>query len=247
MDTESATRDWYARYRVETGADRNDLLLNPEVLYQYLATEAAVISALRSARLERETARILDVGCGKGIGLGRFVRLGFPPDNLYGIDLLPELIDAARAAHPTAHFACDDASHMSFESATFDLVTESTMFVQVTDPGLADRIAQEMRRVTKPGGYLLLIDWRYGKPRNPHYLAVSPTRIRSLFPDCTVVTRSGAALVPPVGRRLSRYAPWAYFPIQRLFPFLVGLRVTLLSAPSGSTATPRLPGSDPPS
>jgi hypothetical protein len=74
-------------------------------------------------------------------------------------------------------------------------------------------------------------DWRYGKPGNSTYRAVSNTRIRSLFPDCPVVSQRSGALLPPVGRRLSKYAQWAYFPIRTFLPFLVGLRATLLRVP----------------
>ena len=62
----------------------------------------------------------------------------------------------------------------------FNLVMESTMFVQLTDEELSQKISQEMLRVTKPGGYILLIDWRYGKPGNTDYLAVSNKRITKL-------------------------------------------------------------------
>ena len=61
------TQNWYKDYYQKKGQRRNDLLSNPEVLFQYLAIESAVISTLRKATgLDREVSKILDVGCGGG-------------------------------------------------------------------------------------------------------------------------------------------------------------------------------------
>jgi 2-polyprenyl-3-methyl-5-hydroxy-6-metoxy-1,4-benzoquinol methylase len=60
------TRAWYDNYYEKKGVDRNDLLRNPEVLFQVLAFDASVISALRSIHLDRPSVRILDVGCEGG-------------------------------------------------------------------------------------------------------------------------------------------------------------------------------------
>lgn len=48
------TRDWYKKYYQKKGLDRNDLLTNPEVLFQHLAFEKSVITALRTVIRERE-------------------------------------------------------------------------------------------------------------------------------------------------------------------------------------------------
>jgi len=229
---EKKTKDWYKDYYQKKGEDRNDLLTNPGVLFQYLAVEDSVISALKGAtNLSREASRILDVGCGEGESLSRFLQLGFSPGNLYGIDVIEERIDEGRKKYPNLNFVCDDATSMPFESDMFDLTLESTMFIQLTDEGLSQRIADEMLRVTKPNGYLMLIDWRYGKPGNSSYLAVSKKRINKMFSVgllSDIVCQSSGALVPPVGRAVSKYLPSAYFPLRAIFPFLGGLKTTLL-------------------
>jgi SAM-dependent methyltransferase len=226
------TDDWYKDYYRSKGSDRNDLLTNPGVLFQYLAFEASVIGALRGAKnIDRAHSKILDVGCGDAGSLTRFLQLGFSPDHLHGIDVLEQRIDAGRKRYPNLHLICHDAASMPFESAMFDLVFESTMFVQITDESLAQKIADEMLRVTKPGGYLMLIDWRYGKPWNAAYLALSMRRIKRLFGVGSlsdIICQARGALLPPVGRTVSKYLPSAYFPLCALFPFLVGSKTTLL-------------------
>ena len=114
------------------------------MLFQTLASDASVIAALRSTPLDPATAQILDVGCGGGGSLITFLRLGFDPCNIWGIDILPERIQIARRRFPNVNFICGDASSMKeFEDNRFDLVFEATMFVQITDDNLSQRIADE--------------------------------------------------------------------------------------------------------
>jgi ubiquinone/menaquinone biosynthesis C-methylase UbiE len=121
---------------------------------------------------------------------------------------------------------------MEFLDNTFDLVFSSTMFVQITDDILSEKISTEMLRVAKPHGYIILSDWRYSKPGNLHYKALSKKRISQLF---CVRSRSEVcgvykgALLPPLGRFLSsKKMSFAYFGLQLIFPFLVGQVTTVL-------------------
>jgi len=230
--SQNNTKTWYKNYYQKKGKDRNDLLTNPEVLFQYLAFESAIISALgRAENINRRSSKILDVGCGAGGSLARFMQLGFLSENLFGIDIIHERIDEAKHVYPNLNFICHDAVSMPFESDFFDIVLESTMFVQITDEKVSCSIAEEMLRVTKPGEYILLVDWRYGKPFNYSYLAVSKKRICRMFSVGSlseIIFEGKGALVPPIGRAISKYLPSTYFLLQALFPFLVGLKVTLL-------------------
>lgn len=235
-NTKTHTKDWYSTYYREKGADRNDVLRNPEVLYQHLAFHESVVRTLRAATdLDRATASVLDVGCGSCGSLVTFLQLGFLPNNLHGIDIIEERIAEGRARYSNLMLTCDNAAAMSFPSDSFDVVTESTMFVQLTDEVLATSIADEMIRVCKPGGYLLLIDWRYGKPGNRAYRALSRSRIDSLFRVGTAsrfVCAYRGALVPPLGRFLSSRLPSFYFLVRALVPALAGSTTTLLQRTS---------------
>jgi ubiquinone/menaquinone biosynthesis C-methylase UbiE len=214
----------YSRYYDEHNEHRNDLLANPEVAFQILAIDRANIRALQRIRIDRKTARVLDVGCGTGPGLLTLLRWGFVQRNLSGVDISQERIDEARAALPLADLRCESGDALSYADSSFDLVTESTMFILMPDEATATGIAREMIRVTKPGGHIMVIDWRYSKPG-------TPSRIASLFDvggATTIAAREKGALVPPLGRRLSRYAPSLYFVVQALLPPLVGQMTTVL-------------------
>jgi SAM-dependent methyltransferase len=228
---EEETKQWYALYYKRHGEGRNDLLTNPEVMFQTFAFDSANIRALRRLSLDRERARVLDIGCGSGASLLSFLRLGFRSRNLAGIDVNPDRIAIGIKEFPNIDFRCESATQLSHQSDTFDLVCESTMFVQITDEKMAGDIAKEMVRVTRPGGFLLLTDWRYGKPRNPEYRALSKRRMATLFDigvGTEVVCTERGALVPPLGRALSRWAPGLYFAFQSVLPFAAGQTSTVL-------------------
>lgn len=225
------TRDWYRRYYEKKGVDRNDLLCNPEVLFQALAFDASVISALRSIHPDRVSIRILDVGCGTGDSILNFLKVGFDASRIYGIDILEELISVGRARFPNVNLTCEDASNMKFTDASFDLVFEGTMFVQISDESVARKIADEMLRVTKLHGFIVLADWRWPKPGDTNYKALSMKRIVKLFHVGTQSRILGVhkgALIPPIGRFLSSRLPFAYFSIAFILPFLVGQVTTVL-------------------
>jgi len=226
-----ATGKYYQDYAARKGADRNSLLQNPEVLFQVLAQEAAMVRALRSFHLDTRTARILDVGCGEGDSLWLLLRLGFPPSNLFGIDLLEDRIRKAKATNPLVSLGCADATQLQFQNGSFDLVTETMMFLQLTDDRIAKRIASEMIRVTKTGGRILVSDWRYSKPGSREFKGVSRSRIKNLYDvgqRTEVCSVFRGALVPPLGRFLSKNFPFAYFMIGALLPWLAGHVVTTL-------------------
>ncbi len=219
---EDDTRKYYQQYYTQTAMDRNDLR-RPEVLFQTLACDASVISAVRTLPFSPEEARVLDVGCGSGASLFNLIRLGFDPAKMSGLDILEERIAEGRHRFPNMDLSQGDAREMKFASESFDLVYESTMFVTLNDE-IATGIAAEMLRVTKPGGYILLIDWRYSRPGNTHYVGLSRKRMSSLF-QCGTQTHirsvHNGALAPPLGRMVSKYLPTLYFPIAHLCPPLV--------------------------
>jgi SAM-dependent methyltransferase len=221
---------WYKSYYCEKGIDRNNLR-NPQVLFQNLAQEVAVLRALRMIDLDPLTNRVLDVGCGEGASLIVFLRLGLAPANLYGIDFQKSRIDHARRLLPGLNFSWSDATQMDFPDDSFDLVTESTVFVHSVDEDLSTKIAAEMLRVTRTGGHLVLTDWRYSKPGSAAHKATSQSRIGSLFHVGSRTTRRAVfrgPLVPPLGRFLSSRLPSIYFLVQGALPFLVGQVTTVL-------------------
>jgi ubiquinone/menaquinone biosynthesis C-methylase UbiE len=230
---------WYSAYYRERGADRNSLLRDPGVLLQKVAQEVAILRALRVVSADPQTARVLDVGCGEGTGMMTFLRVGFTPANLHGLDFQEERIRRAKEMLPGINFNWGDATRIEFPDSTFDLVTESTLFIHSVDQALSLQIAGEMLRVARPGGHLILTDWIYSKPGSSAYKALSQKRIKSLFGVGRQTTRVGifrGPLIPPIGRFLSSRLPSFYFLVQAMLPFCVGQVTTVLQ----KAVTPRI-------
>jgi ubiquinone/menaquinone biosynthesis C-methylase UbiE len=107
----------------------------------------------------REGQSVLDVGCGTGTQLGLYAR---PGCRLVGIDPSPAMLALARQKlGPAAELLSEDATKMSFSDGAFDLVS-ATFMLHEMDPEARRQVLRECRRVTKPGGRILLIDFHYG-------------------------------------------------------------------------------------
>ncbi len=152
---------------------------------------------------------ILDIGCGHGGVLAGLLDLGAQPHNLYGVDLLPDRIEAARRTYPDIYFTCGNAEHLDFPDAHFDLVLLFTVFSSMLDDSMAHNVANETRRVLKPGGAVLWYDFRYNNPWNPHVRGMTKRLIRQFFPDFEMHLRT-ITVLPPLARRLGRLTPVLY-------------------------------------
>src|SRR3954470_11387425 len=100
-----------------------------------------------------ESSKILEVGCGTGLWLREFVRWGARPENVKGVDLLPERIaEARRLCPPEVKLECGSATQLKSGNAEFDFVVQSTVFTSILDPKVKMQIAGEMLRVLRPKG-----------------------------------------------------------------------------------------------
>lgn len=160
--------------------------------------------------------RILDLGCGTGRPLARFVDWGANPEQLVGVDLLAENVEIARQSYPVIRFVAADATALDLPNEHFRLVVAFTVFSSVLDGATAGLIASEIDRVLEPGGSVLWYDYRLSHPLNRHTRGVPKRQIRDLFG--TYRTRLDAiTLVPQIARRLG--------PLTGLYPILVALPV----------------------
>lgn len=154
--------------------------------------------------------RLVEVGCGSGANLLEMLRVGFAPQHLCGIELLPARYEAARRVLPpelSLHLA--DATALDLGAASQDIVFVSTVFSSLLDDAFQQRLADAMWRWTRPGGAVLWYDFTVDNPRNADVRGVPLRRIRALFPEATMEHRR-VTLAPPIARAACRVHPALY-------------------------------------
>ncbi len=96
---------------------------------------------------------IADIGCGNGIYLAKLTRRGHA-GRLLGVDLSPGMLAATRAGAPGAGLLVGDAAALPLADGVADVTLAPHMLYHVPDPQAA---ARELRRITRPGGQLLVV------------------------------------------------------------------------------------------
>ena len=183
-------------------------VFNPQRLFLLQQRERHVVALLKKRGLARSLGekKILDVGCGTGYSLREFIQWGARPENLVGIDLLPDRVAEARSLFPEAvTIRCGNAERLDLPDASFDLVHQSTVFTSIFDPALKRKIAAEMIRGLKPDGLIVWYDFSFDNPHNPDVRGVKKREIHELFRGCGISLRR-TTLAPPISRRLAPYS-----------------------------------------
>ena len=106
--------------------------------------------------------KVLDVGCGSGRLTMAAQKWAGPEGEAVGIDPSPEMIQVARQnagrAGLGAKFELGVVEALPFPDKTFDVVLNRLMLHHLPDD-LKQRGLAEMRRVLKPGGLCLVVDF----------------------------------------------------------------------------------------
>ena len=177
---------------------------NPGNVAMVVERNEAIVRALSSVGLQTLAGRrILDIGCGAGALLDLFAQHGAAASDLFGIDLLPDRIDIARASFPGMTFFSGNAEDMQLPSESFDVVTLFTVLSSILSAEMTANLVKEVRRVVRRGGFVLVYDFRLPSPFNRHTRPVGRREIASLFQAVPVYVES-LTFVPPLARRMGR-------------------------------------------
>lgn len=118
--------------------------------------EWTLLGELTRAGIETAGARVLEVGCGDGYFLSRFLDYGAA--HATGIDLMEERVAKGSARDPRLELIAGDASKLPWEDGSFDLVTQFTCLSSVLNADLREEIVAEMWRALAPGGAVVSYD-----------------------------------------------------------------------------------------
>jgi SAM-dependent methyltransferase len=200
---EARIREAYAKRKVD---DVRYSWFNPGNLYMIQEGERQLLALLRQYDFTQLASKmILELGCGAGYWIREFIKWGARPENITGIDLLPDRIAEARYLCPSGiNLELRNAGHLDFNASTFDLVLQSTVFTSILDADLKRRVAVEMMRVVKPDGLIIWYDYHMDNPKNSDVKGVKYREIHALFPKCEIHLKR-ITLAPPIARLLAPY------------------------------------------
>ncbi len=196
----------YARRKL--GIDRRLYSpFSPGNLFMIQERERRILALLKHHGYdELQNLRILDVGCGTGDWIREFVKWGAKPENIVGLDLLPERIAAAKRLCPAfVSLYTGSAAKLDFADRSFDCVLQSTVFSSILSPRRREQIASEMLRVLRPTGFILWYDFFFDNPKNPDVCGIRKKEIHRLFHDCSL-TVERVGLAPPLARALAPFS-----------------------------------------
>lgn len=188
--------DLLARLRIalqEDGTDPDHP--TPDALAPYDHFHGRGLEAtLETARLMPAKAadRILDVGSGLG-GPARYVANRFRC-HVTGIDLSPEFTEIAQhltrllRLEDRTSFQMADALDMPFADESFDGAYSMNVSMNIADKA---SLYREMRRVLKPGGWLVLSEVSKGEGGDPDYPTAWADSARTSFLATPEETRQG--------------------------------------------------------
>ncbi len=210
--------DEYAQRASSTVFSQRYSLFNEAALLQTQSLERHTLALLKKHSFTHlADKKILDIGCGNGLPLQRFLSYGALPQNLSGIDLLPARIEHAQTLHPAIDWRVGSAHQLPYPDANFDLVSLSVVFSSILSQPLRGSIAEEAWRVCKPDGLILYYDFAYSNPRNPAVEGISRREMQELF------QRPGAnfdvqriTLAPPLARRIAPRFHWLASTLEEL-------------------------------
>jgi ubiquinone/menaquinone biosynthesis C-methylase UbiE len=190
----------YARYLLN---ERNELLVH--------AFRKLKVPSLKDMK-------VLDVGCGAGTLLRYLFDYGAQPQDCFGVDVLEDMLKAAKRLSPNIAFLVASGARLPFPDEAFDMAFQSLVFTSVLDPSLKQAMASEILRVIKTRGRFVWYDFSYDNPRNPNVRGIRRSEIRRLLPGCKL-TFWRLTLAPPIGRLAAALSPFLYHLLSQ-FPFL---------------------------
>jgi ubiquinone/menaquinone biosynthesis C-methylase UbiE len=172
-----------------------------------------------------EGQRILDVGCGTGRGVVRFVQhAAFVVGTDFSLDMLSHAVQKT-ANNSNCGFVESVAQQLPFPNASFDVVT-ALNFLHLFKVETQSAMISEMKRVVKPGGIIVL-----EFDNALHGLVVGPCKRwfrdergslpweirRAIGGNCRILRTYGAVF--PIAWRVMYRFPRFFVPLERIAYF----------------------------
>ncbi|MDO8424325.1 MAG: class I SAM-dependent methyltransferase [bacterium] len=130
----------------------------------------------------KKTMTAVDFGCGSGFWVLPLARI-LEEGRVYGVDILEEPLSALRSKAKTQKLPNIISMKANVErgttllSGSCDLVLMTNLLFQAENK---KGILEEGKRVLKPGGKILVVDWKKDAPLGPEGKRVLPEEIKNM-------------------------------------------------------------------
>lgn len=129
--------------------------------------------------------KVVDLGAGSGFYTFEAAKLVGPSGRVYSVDVVKELLERIRSVGATNGLRnievvwgnCEKIGGTKLGEAVADRVIASNILFQVEKP---DEFVLEIKRILKPGGKVLIIDWSELSALSPANLVTS-TKAQMMF------------------------------------------------------------------
>lgn len=169
-----------------------------------------------------EGARVIDVATGTGKQAFAFARQGY---GVVGVDLTPEMLRIAshKNKYKKASFRIGDATQIPFDDNEFDTGCIS-LALHDRPEHIREKALQEMFRVTRPGGILVILDYR-----------MPDGRLRKWLVNHLVKAVESAYFLEFIQGGLAELLARSGFTVDRETPVLWGMGVIVRAINAGKT------------
>lgn len=186
-------------------------ILNPATYLIEQEKERALIKWIIDNEIHPlEDKKVLEIGCGSGINILRFIRLGFTPSNIFANELIDERLNQAKKILPgDINFIPGNALEINLPDHSFDIVFQSMVFSSILDDEFKKSLAIKMWQLTKPGGGILWYDFTFDNPSNSDVKGIKLKEIKKLFNQKNFYKKR-ITLAPPLARAITKINPKLY-------------------------------------
>ena len=150
-----------------------------------------------------------------------------------GTEFLQERLDIAYRRSPP-----DIEWHLggldNFSDNRFDLVTANTVFSSILDDVGRQSLTQDIWRLLKPGGWMLVFDFRYNNPSNPNVRKVGRHELLSYCEGFGKTYYNSLLLAPPLARKIIPISPLLGKILSVFFPVLRSHFCLLVQKPNST-------------
>ena len=143
-----------------------------------------------------ENMRVLDIGCGCGSAAFHFIK-NHSVGHVTGVDVEKEVIDRANELKiknnfdKLVDFKVIEPGPLDFKDTSFEMVFSKDTFLHIVDK---EKLAEDLFRVIKPGGFLCVSDWMRVDDNPPSSLMKEYIQMEGLSMNMCSLERYSKAL-----------------------------------------------------